>query len=156
VILPVRFVQFRFVLVIAYILALYAGYALSLVLPADRRWAPAGKAAAILVWGWALLCGCDLTYQMFHDSRYEVARWLKVHARPGDTLGYYGAPLKLPPVEAHLQTVAMPGQNFRTAPLARMPEFVVSIPQQIFEPVHEHSIPEHVYRSLARWVHGLR
>jgi hypothetical protein len=150
VILPVRFVQFRFVLVIAYILALFAGYALSLALADRRPWlSRAGFASAAIVWGWALICGGDLTYQMFHDSRYEATRWLKAHGRPGDALGYYGAPLKLPALEADMRIVAMPNQNFPTPALTRPPEFVIIIPQQIFEPVHEHSIPEHVYRSLA-------
>ena len=146
VILPVRFVEFRFVLLIAFILALYAGYALSMV---ARRSPHAAALCVIMVCGWALVRGEDLTLQMLHDSRYETARWLKDHARPGDLIGYYGSPLKLPAIAPDIQIAAMPGQFDPTPPLSHPPEFILVIPQQVFEPVHERSLPESGYLALS-------
>lgn len=152
VILPVRFVLLRFVLVIAYILALYAAYGLATLMQSSRRRArQVALAGVLLACGWALLRGGDLTYQMLRDSRYDLARWLQRNAKAAHTVGYYGAPQKLPPLDAAITTLPMPDQlGARAGATAVDPEFVLIIPQFSFEPVHEWALAEETYQALLR------
>lgn len=152
VILSVRFVQFRFVIIMAYVLTFFAAYVLTeLINSRKSMFCKAGYCFTILAISWQFIHGADFTYQMINDSRYKVSAWLNKNARSGDRVGYYGAPLKLPQLDHGIVTCPMPGQ----IPSPRMttkcrdnPEFVLVIPQQDFEPVHEFSLPEHIYRNL--------
>ena len=150
-ILPVHFVMLRYVLIIAYVLMLFAAFGVrSLAADHTGRWRPAiAPLLLLLTVGWSLTRGLDLTNQMVHDSRYRLGEWLQSHARPGDRIGYFGAPQKLPPLSSELMTV--PVEGFCTPAAwssAQAPEFVILIPQQHFEMVHEWSMPERVYRAL--------
>jgi len=117
-----------------------------------RRAAWLGAFAALaIVAGWALVRGLDLTYQMIYDVRYEVVDWFREHARPGDQVGYYGATLKLPALDEEVAARPMPGQLVplgRPELAARDPEFLMVIPQQEYEPVHEWSLPAATYQAL--------
>jgi hypothetical protein len=103
----------------------------------------------LLTVGWSLTRGLDLTNQMIRDGRYRLGEWLQSHARPGDRIGYYGAPKKLPQLSSALITVQLEDFCTRAAwTSAQAPEFVILSPQQHFEMVHEWSVPEQVYRAL--------
>lgn len=150
VILPTRSVEFRHLIPTAYVLAFFAAYALCELFraksPRLRRIAPLGLA---VVCGWSLLRGSDLTYQMLHDSRYELAAWLRQHTVPGDRVAYFGAPLKLPPIETHIRTEPATWQRiYRGSPPGTGPDIILVIPQQRFEAVHEWTLPDTIFRGL--------
>jgi len=160
VIVPARFVQLRFVMPIAYLMALYAAYAVTAALRDRRttvRWI--GLASLIVCASWSLLRGVDLTYAMLFDSRYEMASWLRTHMKGGERLGYYGDPLKLPHLDASMTAEAMPGQIVMPWPwkaASTPPAFVAVIPVWPFEPVHEWSLPPKIYRTLEDGSSGYR
>jgi hypothetical protein len=150
VIIPARFIVLRFVLVIAYVMSFFAAYALGQAWnsPSLRKAAPV---LLVLVGGWSLLRGGDLTWQMLHDSRYEAAVWLRQHAREGDRVLHFGCPCGLPPLEAGIRNVAV-RINARYSFQGNQddPEFVVLYPYLWFpsEPEHEPNLPEQDYRAL--------
>lgn len=152
IILPVRFVQFRFVFITAYVLAIFAAYGISTILRnKDRVISGLAWVGLFIVVTFALARGLDLTYQMVFDSRYFMAEWFQEQAKPGDRVGYYGSPLKLPALDKDIETIPMPGQSYlNTNPeiMNDPPEFVVIIPQQDFEPVHEWTLSAEDYQSL--------
>jgi 4-amino-4-deoxy-L-arabinose transferase-like glycosyltransferase len=145
VVAPVRFVLFRFVMFMAYTLTLFAGLCLGILWQRSRRWSPPlgramAVAAVVACLGWAAARGVDLTVQMARDSRYAVAEWLKRNAESGDVIGFYGAARKLPAIQGGVETVQLtsqpelPGTDIATI---EPPDFVLVIPQQEKEPVHE-------------------
>jgi hypothetical protein len=146
VLIPAGFTEFRYVAPGAYFLALLAARGVAAL--------PKGPTLAIaLIAGWALLRGGDLTWQMLADSRYRAGEWLLERARPGDRVGYYGDAGKLPRLERGIVTSPMPGQTLyrHVAPPeedAPPPEFVVVVPVQRFEILHEFSMPEATFRAL--------
>jgi hypothetical protein len=150
-ILPVHFVNFRYVIVMAYFLVLIAAYGLSAAFAARssllRKMAPI---ILVIVCGWSLIRGADLTYQMIHDSRYELATWLQQNVSPGDRIGYYGAAQKLPHMRPDVTLVPAEGLcNLEAWRSLDAPHFVLIVPQQHFEIVHEWSLTERVYQSLS-------
>ena len=149
-ILPIHFVQFRYVMIIGYIVTFFAAYALSAALstkqPLFSKMAPILLAFVCV---WSLIRGMDLTYQMIEDSRYAMATWFRENAKPGDRVGWYGAAQKLPALEAEIVSVSVEHLCSREAWKApQSPEFVVVIPQQQFELLHEWTLPETVYQRL--------
>jgi hypothetical protein len=160
VVLPVRFVLFRFVIVMAYLLALFAAFGWTALAHSRARFATyAGAVFLVLALGWSAVRAADLSYQMVRDSRYAAAAWFRLHARSGDRVGYYGDPQKLPRLEAGIVTLPMPGQ---TVPLPlpvdehALPEFVVVVPVQPHEKDHEFTMPESIYRGLVDGSTGYR
>ena len=149
-ILPVHFVKIRFVLIIAYLMSLFAAYAFSTLL--DAQQAGLRKSAAIvlvLLFSWSLIRGGDLTHQMVYDSRYELAIWFSKNANPGDRVGYFGAPEKLPALP--LGVVSMTSEDLCTAEdwaSEASPEFVVIIPTRPFENIHEYSLSQDRYDAF--------
>ena len=91
VLVPVRFVVFRYVIVLAFVLACFAARAVAWGLESDR-WPLRAVAILILVSGCGLwlLRGADLTYAMLNDSRHEASAWFTQHARPGDRVEFFG------------------------------------------------------------------
>jgi len=150
VILPVRFIRIRFVLPAAYVLALFAAagvaaLAVRLVRVRYGRVLAAGLVVAIAAW--SLLRAIDLTYQMRYDSRYALETWLRENVQPGDRIGYYGAALKLPALPGGIITEPGPYEVNRADGSGR-PEFIVVIPQQVFETDHEWSLPDERWAEL--------
>jgi hypothetical protein len=140
-ILPVRFVLYRFVMISAYCFALFAAFALS----SSRLRTPIRRALLILVCGWSAVRGLDLTWQMLDDSRYAAGAWFHRNARSGDRVGYYGTePVKLPFLDATIEDV--PGPSSLPAPAS--PEFLVVMPWQVYESVHEYNLPDATYSAL--------
>jgi len=136
VVAPVRFVLFRHVMVIAYVLSLLAAYGLSRI----PKPGVAGL-GCMLVCGWCLIRGADLTWQMLRDPRYEAAAWLSRNVRAGDRVAYFGKDdtWKLP---------ALPPQARWIEGIEQRPEFVLLIPNQDFESEHEVSVSAQTYAAL--------
>lgn len=162
-IVPVRFVLIRFVLPIAYVVGLFAGFALAALLARGRSGGPPGRAAAALVAGvclaWAAVRAADLTVQMWSDTRYELEAWLDRTLEPGAEVGYYGSSIKLPRLPADVRIGAMPGQVLPPDPGQRVasdPDVVLVIPQQDNEPVHEWTLRPEDYRALLDGSAGYR
>jgi len=149
-ILPVRYVLYRFLFPTAYCLVFFAALALSTLLAKRPR---LGRVAVTLTCAWMLLRGADLTWQMLRDSRYEAGEWFARNARAGDRIGYYGTePHKLPFVSGTMSLMRGPAQ----LPVQDGPEFLVVIPWQDYERVHEYNLPDATYAALRRGDAGYR
>jgi hypothetical protein len=150
VLVPARFILLRFVLVIAYVMTFFAAYALREAWQSRslRKIAPV---LLVIVSGWSMLRGGDLTWQMLRDSRYEAGDWLRQYARGGDRVLHFGCPCGLPALEPGVRNIAV-GKNARYAfkGTPEDPEFVVLVPYLLFpsEPEHEPNLPEPDYRAL--------
>jgi hypothetical protein len=158
VIFPVRYVQLRFVMVIAYVLVFFAALAIREVF-AGRAFRVAAPLLLFVVAGWSLLHGADLTWQMVHDSRYEAGVWLHQHARPGDRILHFAFPANLPPLDAGIKNVmARPGVPYHFTGTQDDPEFVILIPFGLFpsEPEHEPNLSEADYQALRAGTLGYR
>lgn len=89
VLAPVRLAELRFMMPWAYIMALFAGCAVSWGLRSHRR--PLQAVAMLFLvsgCGLELLRGADLTYALMRDSRYEAARWIDAHVQDGEQVQY--------------------------------------------------------------------
>lgn len=161
-----RVVQLRYVLPAAFILALFAGYAVVAGWRSRRpvlRWGSLVTAAATA----ATLClwALDLTYAMLRDSRYAAGAWIAAHSRPGDALEYFGSEHKNPPFPASLTSrTAVPSRGslfvYDTSAVAvrsvtegwqqRRPRFVLLLPDYASRPGEPYSAscPPGVYRAL--------
>ncbi len=169
-----RVVQLRYVMPIAFVLAIYAGY---LVVTAWR------SAQRVVKWGSVALAGAtgltlvlwaaDLTYAMLRDSRYAAGMWLGAHARHGDALEYFGSEHKNPPMPSWLssrQAIPFRGslypsdtgqvaiQAVADAWRQRQPRFVVLIPDYTSRggAPHSASCPPAIYRALENGSLGYR
>lgn len=165
VILPTRFVMFRYVLPAAYVFPFFAGYFLALLTQRDRNAAlaaprltetgPATRRRTLLAYGclglavaWSLTRGIDLTYQMLRDPRVELRAWMLAHARPGDRVAFYGGAAKLPALDSSIAVVRGPYWNGAPTPDPDWAEFLLLIPQQVQELEHELQLPAERYRAL--------
>jgi hypothetical protein len=153
VIVPVRLVLPRVLLPVDLILCLFSGFAVAAAVRRRGAFRRAATIVAIAGIAWAGVRGADLTFQMLHDSRYEAGAWLERNVSPGDIVGYYGAPLKLPRLSTHAVVTPLPGQSeyayARRVPLTlEPPTFIISIPQLITERVHEWTVPDETFAHL--------
>lgn len=165
VILPTRFVMFRYVLPAAYVFPFFAGYFLSWLTRQDRNAggaapratgsAPAMRRKTLLAYSclgvaaaWSLIRGADLTYQMLRDPRVELGAWMRAHARPGDRVAFYGGTAKLPALDSGIAIVRGPYWNGAPTPDPDWAEFLLLIPQQVQELEHELQLPVDRYRAL--------
>ena len=153
VIFPVRFVEFRFVLVIDYVLAIFGGYTLAMFWQRRHfrryRMVPALLVAVAL--GWPLVAGLDLTYAMLNDSRYTLAAWFEANAAHGDRIANsdIDGAWRLPPVAHGLVTEPFDGFDPTAAALVQSPpEFVVMVPMFRGEELHENYLTPEVYRQF--------
>jgi hypothetical protein len=158
VIAPVRFVEYRFVLPIAYVVALFAGCGFAAGFAARSRGTrvAVGVAftAAIIV---LALQAADLTIQTFTDSRYAAARWFDDNVRPGDRVTYTDYSYKLPRFRGDAVLVAMPpGDRARPFIAREAPEFITVIPVLRGEDTHEHLLPDEVFDDLVNGTLGYR
>jgi hypothetical protein len=127
-VLPIRYVQMRFLLPVSFVLACLASLPLGLGLRSRHtviRLVCMLTVAAIAVLG--LLRGADLTYAMLQDSRYAAANWLNAQGRPGDRVGFFGPDQKLPRVRSDLEYVRIvpflgtyPGVHYSAAEIDEM------------------------------------
>lgn len=160
VIMVVRFARIRLAFPAAYTLALFAAIGVAAIAGWNARpsAAPPGRArrglaviAIVAIAGWSAVRDIDLTWQMLHDSRYALSDWFFANASAGDRIGFYGLPLKLPalPADVHIESgpwTVRPSEPAPTEP--GLPDFIVIIPQQPFEAVHEWVLPDDRFRAL--------
>ena len=157
VILPVRFVLLRFVLIIGYVLAFCAADFLARGLErtrATRRLI--AQVAIVIVAAWSGLRGTDLTYQMLHDSRHIAARWLAGPLRQGDVVGHIAPASTLPHLAASVGITTLTPGRLAALSAANGPEFIISLPLEDYEQVHEEQLPEDVYQQLLAGTRGYR
>jgi hypothetical protein len=156
VILPVRFVQLRFVIITAYMLAFPAADVLARGLQhkgARQRLAWLAVAGVV---GFSGIRGIDLSYQMLRDSRYLAADWLRIVARPGDRVGHIMPAANLPYLPKDVRTVQLRPDAILPLPAANRPEFFISIPLRDNEPVKERAMPEETFQRLLDGTIGYR
>ena len=91
VLLPVRYVELRYVLVIAYILALFAACAFAEGLRSPRTMLRA-VTGVLLVFslGWSAMRAADLTYLLWHESRVAAGEWFAQNVKTPMTIEYFG------------------------------------------------------------------
>jgi hypothetical protein len=113
---------------------------------------------ALAATSFAAAGGLDLTRQMHRDSRIRAADWLTRNQAPGDTLGYYGAAAKLPRTPQGVVIAPMAGQLLTEEGVATVerPPFVIVIPQQDNEPLHEWTLPPEGFAALMDGSAGYR
>ena len=153
VIVPVRLVLPRYLLPVDLVVCLFAGLAVGVAgeMPRTGRLVVYVFAAAGILW--AGLRGADITAQMLHDSRSEAAAWLERNLQPGDTVAYFGAPLKLPRLPANVAVTTATGQlsyayKNRKPTIEAPPMFIISIPQLGTEHVHEWTVSDATFNQL--------
>lgn len=158
-----RLAQIRFLLPIFFLLLFYVPYISQSVSKGISR----GLAHSLtaLTCGLMALAAVDFTYQMLFDSRYEAGRWLKSRVEAGDTISYFGAPEKLPPVEAGVLTrMATEDFGLYSTPVvtdakaqeildgwrADPPAYVLIIPDHTSPPgvPYSHSVPSQLFEKL--------
>lgn len=93
--------QIRYLLPLAFVLALFAGAIVDAALSArNRMLTGAGTALFAVSVGVSVLRWADLTHAMVRDSRYDAARWLATRLSAGDRIEYFGSSQKLPRIPA--------------------------------------------------------
>ena len=85
---------------------------------------------------------------MLRDVRYGVAEWFEREARAGDTVAYFGAPQKLPALDRDIRTVFAGGWCTAEEWQHERPEFVIVVPQQHFQVIHEWGMADRVYEAM--------
>ena len=90
---PVKSTWLRYSVPLALILAVFGGYALSVLWGAGRRWYRAGIVVAL---GYSLLRAASVDALLLQDSRYDVERWLSDRMKPGEVVGFMGPEYYLP------------------------------------------------------------
>ncbi|MEP7363667.1 MAG: glycosyltransferase family 39 protein [Acidobacteriota bacterium] len=149
-ILPARFVLYRFPIVTSYLLLFFAAFALQRAYEWRRA---AGLLLVMLASAHQLARAVDITWLMWHDSRYEAGAWLARNAHGGERIGYYGTePNKLPFTDPAIGLE--PGPS--ALPAANAPEFLIVIPYQNYERVHEYNLPEETYQAMRSGSAGYR
>ncbi|MGH7818647.1 MAG: ArnT family glycosyltransferase [Candidatus Binatia bacterium] len=135
--MPVRFARLHYLLPVALPLTLFAAHAIArgLAGPRPARLTAAGGAALIL--GQLGLQTLDLTHDMIRDSRYDAGAWLGRHARGGDRVLFFGAPMRNPHLAADVAGIHLE-ERARVLPTiaAERPDFVLVMPDDTNERRH--------------------
>jgi len=156
---PTGIVVLRYLLPLALLISAFAAYALMEMRRSRLRplWVP----SLVILCGWQLLVGADLTYAQYHDSRYEAAAWLEREARGGARVEYFGAAETMPGLPANIISGPVAGRaqwvgEFGHGPAVLRylskegPEYVAIIPDWTSRPGMERSAdcPPEVYDAL--------
>jgi hypothetical protein len=135
--LPVRFSRIHYLLPVALPLTFYAGIAVQALWSRGGRWRHAAAGVLGLAVLPPLLWTVDLTHAMLKDSRYAAAAFLEAHARTGDTLLSFGAPLRLPRLPAGMGLHSVAWRAEASPTIARLrPAFVIVQPEDTNEDRH--------------------
>jgi hypothetical protein len=123
----------------------------------------------LVLCGWRLLIGADLSFAQYYETRYAASEWLKAHARPGDWVEYFGVTETLPPLPAEIKTRRIAGRTkwkrqFDHGPLVldylatQGPEYVIVIPDVYSRSGVDYSgdCPPQVYEALISGTAGYR
>ncbi len=124
----------------------------------------------LVLCGWRLWIGADLSFAQYYDTRYPAAEWLKTYARSGDWVEYFGVTEKLPHLSAEIKTRRIAGRTtnwkrqFDHGPMVlrylatKGPEWVLVIPDVYSKPGMDYSgdCPPEVYEALVSGTAGYR
>jgi hypothetical protein len=152
VIFQVRHMQYRYIMVPAFIFAFFIAPALITGLRNSRKSVVAFTTLImILGFGWLSLRAVDLTYQMHYDSRYEAGEWIKENANATSKIAFFTDPNSLPHLEKGIIPVS----------LIRDPSPIKTLQEQQIEFVlvqsdwsskigsdRSHFFPERVYKKI--------
>jgi hypothetical protein len=122
----------------------------------------------VVLCGWRLLIGADLSFAQYYDTRYPASEWLKTYARAGDWVEYFGVTEKLPHLSAEIKTRRIAGRTtnwkrqFDHGPMmlhylaTKGPEWVLVIPDVYSKPGIDYSgdCPPEVYEALINGTAG--
>jgi hypothetical protein len=129
VLLPVGFALLRYVMPIVLVASVLAGRAVAIGLSASGRSKALTVGALAASLGWNLVLGYDLTYQMWRDSRYTAAVWLRENLRPGDRVGHVISPSSLPAIDPRIEYVLIPQRPSASADIVRVrPDAIILMP----------------------------
>jgi len=64
----------------------------------------------VVLVGWRLAVGADLSYAQIHDTRYDAAAWIRTHYRTGEVLEYFSGPDRLPAMDAEVVSRSIMGR----------------------------------------------
>ncbi|OGO32826.1 MAG: hypothetical protein A2Z16_03895 [Chloroflexi bacterium RBG_16_54_18] len=126
IILPVRFVMLRFVLIPAYILAIFAARGAAQWLKTPSAWfRRLGIAVISLGIAWSVLALVDFNYQLWNDSRYGVQQWITPYLKPGDRVGCadYLNCVRLPYLPEFVTSASLPRQKYLVVELPPAADF---------------------------------
>jgi hypothetical protein len=149
-IVPISFVNIRYVLIPAHILAIFAGYGLNAAFASHnlrlRRVAPW---LVVLIAGWSLVRGLELTYLMRNDGRVPASEHLRRWTRAGDTIGYWGGRRALPAMSADVAYEDSRALCSRAQWASDdAPEFLYVMPIQHFQTDHPWDLSDSIYEAL--------
>jgi 4-amino-4-deoxy-L-arabinose transferase-like glycosyltransferase len=158
-ILPAGIAPLRYLLPLTLILDAFAAFAVITLHRSGWRmvWIP----LLVLLCGWRLMVGVDLSYAQYRDTRYSASAWIKENARGGNRLEYFGASETLPHLSSEIITGPVAGRTrwvgetgHGPAVLRYLeeegPEYVIIVPDWTSQPGMERSAdcPPEVYAAL--------
>ena len=165
--LPTGYAILRYVLPLTLVIDSFAALLVLRVRGSFLR--PAWIPLLVILCGWRLLIGADLTYAQYHETRSAASKWFNAHARPGDRVEYFGISQQLPHLPAEINTRRVADRpdwkgRFDHGPAvlrylaAEGPEYVVIIPDAYSKPGMDRSgdCPPEVYDALTRGATGYR
>lgn len=157
--LPTGFAVLRYILPFILIINAFAAYAVVSLRRSYLRplWVP----SLIVLCGWPLLIGADLTFAQYYETRYAASAWLKTYAQPGDQIEYFGGTQKIPHLPAEIKTQRIAGRlkwkgesghgpSVLQYLVEQGPEYLLIIPDWTSQPGMDHSAdnPPEVYAAL--------
>jgi hypothetical protein len=107
-ILPAGIVVLRYLLPLALLISAFAAYGLMEMRRSRLRplWIP----VFVILCGWQLIVGADMTYAQYNDTRYEAAAWFERLGVPGSRVEYFGAPETMPGLPAGVSSGPVAGR----------------------------------------------
>ena len=157
--LPTGYALLRYVLPLTLFIDSFAAF--GLVRLRASRLRPVWIPLLVLLCGWRLLIGLDLTYAQYYETRGAASAWFNAFARAGDRIGYFGVTQQLPHLPATIQAQRVAdhpawtgrfdhGSVVLHALATEGPEYVVIIPDLYSQPGMERSgdCPPEVYEAL--------
>jgi len=159
--LPTGYAILRYVLPLTLFIDSFAAFFIVRLRRSFLR--PAWIPVLVILCGWRLLIGVDLTYAQYHETRSAASEWFNAHARPGDRVGYFGIAQQLPHLPAEINTRRVADRpdwkgRFDHGPAVLRylategPEYLAIIPDAYSKPGMDRSgdCPPEVYDALIR------
>jgi hypothetical protein len=164
---PTGTVGYRYLYPLTFMLDAFAAAALIWV--GTRYSRPAFVTLCVIVLGWRALVAVDLSYAQLHETRVLAGDWLRTHARPGDTVEFFGVEQYLPPLSPEIPARRIAqrerwkqetahGQYVLDYLRSAGPRFVYVTPDHSSRPGMERSgdCPPEVYEALMNGSAGYR